>query len=79
MNDDIVNTVAGRIVRYLHDHPHAADTVEGVHHVWVDGPALAVSIDITQAALDSLLTNGKVACVRVAHRLLWRLPADRNP
>jgi hypothetical protein len=76
MNDDIVSALAARIVRYLRDHPGAADTVEGVHYVWIGDPVLAVSIDVTQAALEYLLARGKVACIRAAHRQLWRLPAD---
>ncbi|MFC0691850.1 hypothetical protein [Paraburkholderia humisilvae] len=76
MNDDIVRAVAQRIARYLQDNPDAADTVEGVHHVWIGDPALASSLDITQAALEWLLASGRIACVRVAHRQLWRRRAD---
>jgi hypothetical protein len=75
MNDDLVRAVAQSIARYLHDHPDAADTVEGVHHVWIGDPALSSSLDITQAALELLLASERVVCVRVARRQLWRLRA----
>lgn len=72
MNADLTRTVADRIVRYLRENPAAADTVEGVHIVWV-GPDLAhLSIDITQAALELLFDEGLVACVPIGNRLLWR-------
>jgi len=47
--------------RYLRENPTAADTVEGVHIVWVGHDLAHPSLDITQAALELLFDEGLVA------------------
>ncbi|MDN7183245.1 hypothetical protein M0D69_35580 [Caballeronia sp. SEWSISQ10-4 2] len=72
MNADLMRMVAHRITRYLRENPTAADTVEGVHIVWVGHDLAHPSLDITQAALELLFDEGLVACVPIGNRLLWR-------
>ena len=36
MNEGLVETVAAAIRRYLEIRPGAVDTLEGIHHFWVD-------------------------------------------
>ncbi|WP_176057311.1 hypothetical protein [Paraburkholderia sp. BCC1876] len=76
MIDDLTRIAALQILRYLLDHPAAADTVEGVHFVWIGTDAAANSPDITQAALELLFEQGLVACVPIGNRLLWRAQRD---
>lgn len=77
MTDDLTRAVAQHIARYLLEHPAAADTVEGVHFVWVGPDVQHVSIDVTQAALQLLFDEGRIACAPIGSRLLWR--ARRDP
>ena len=72
MSVDPVAAVAARILDYLHCHPHAADTVEGVHYAWLDPDAGEVSIDLTQAALDLLYAQRKIDRIPIGGRMLWR-------
>lgn len=76
MTDDLTHLVAQHIARYLLDHPAAADTVEGVHFVWVGPDVAQASLDITQAALELLFEQGLIACVPIGSRLLWRARLD---
>ncbi|WGS52867.1 hypothetical protein LFL96_32355 [Paraburkholderia sp. D15] len=76
MIDDQTRIAALHILRYLLDHPAAADTVEGVHFMWIGPESAYLSLDVTQAALELLLEQGLVACVPIGSRLLWR--ARRN-
>jgi hypothetical protein len=72
MNDVLARAVAERIARYLHENRTAADTIEGVHYVWVGTDMMQGSLDLTQAALEYLRERGIVACVPIGNRLLWR-------
>jgi hypothetical protein len=72
--DDLTRAAADCIARYLREHPAAADTVEGVHLVWVGAEVPGASFETTLAALEWLVGAGLVACVPVGSRLLWRAP-----
>ncbi len=74
MNDEVIRHVAVRIARYLAEFPAAADTVEGVHRFWIDAHDACESLEITLAALESLLAQDAIARVAVGNRTLWRLP-----
>jgi hypothetical protein len=77
--DDLTRVVAAHIQRYLIEHPAAADTVEGVHFVWIGPDVACISLDVTQAALDYLFEQGLIACVPIGSRLLWRAHRVRGP
>jgi hypothetical protein len=74
LSDDPIRAAAVSIARYLREHPAAADTVEGVHLVWVAPEAADTSLETTLSALETLLEAGVVTCVPVGRRLLWRAP-----
>ena len=56
-NDDIV---AQQILEYLHEHPHACDTLEGIARWWVMRQRLNESVDVIQRALERLKTEGVI-------------------
>ncbi|MFM0016291.1 hypothetical protein PQR46_36735 [Paraburkholderia sediminicola] len=78
MIDDLTRIIALHIVRYLLEHPAAADTVEGVHFVWVGADLACNPLDSTLAALELLSEQGLVACVPIGNRLLWRAWRDSS-
>lgn len=79
MSEDPIRAAAACIARYLHEHPAAADTVEGVHFVWVAPEVADASLETTFHALETLLEAGVVICVPIGSRLLWRARrAERN-
>lgn len=43
------------IVDYLHAHPLAADSADGVRRWWLGAPGLAVRLDEVESALDLLV------------------------
>lgn len=66
--DEHLTLIIDAILRYLHDHPDAADTVEGIAKWWLPA-AWRVDIDAVQCALFRLEAQGLV------HR---RINADRH-
>lgn len=50
-----VDAIAERIRRYLHDHPNAADTVEGVALWWLSGNSSAEWLRLVHSAIDMLV------------------------
>jgi hypothetical protein len=53
--------IADIIERYVTEHPHAADTPEGIRAWWVGRERYGDSLDDVQAALDYLLGDGRIA------------------
>lgn len=78
MNDELIKRVAAHIARYLQENRAAADTVEGVHYVWVGADVARCSLDVTQAALESLLERGAIGCLPIGNRVLWRAVRERT-
>ena len=60
-----IDAVAGEIRRYLDAHPDAADTVDGVLQWWLPAASAAVSREIVEHALDTLVAKGDI--VRRTH------------
>ena len=54
------NQLAEEIVRYLEDHPNAADTTEGIAKWWLRLQGFQVSIESVQEALDYLVAKSLV-------------------
>lgn len=69
-NGEQVAKLQAAILRYLADHPDAADTVRGIARYWIDDkrtPSLEPpSLVAVQRALDALVTQGRVACATLA-------------
>jgi len=70
--------IASIIERYVQEHPHAADTPEGIRAFWVSRQRVGDSVDDVRKALDylvarrrlssSILPDGQVI-FRAAHAL----------
>lgn len=56
--DKEVARIADQIEHYLEEHPHAADTLEGIAEWWLQAKKQNVSMKATLLALNSLLTRG---------------------
>jgi len=61
--DHSVDAVADEIASYLHQHPHAADTVTGIARWWLQRQHHGRSLSHVQQALDQLLEFGFVNAV----------------
>jgi hypothetical protein len=48
------------ILEYLHAHPFAADTLDGIGQWWLPTEYYKISNDIIQKALDDLIKQGLV-------------------
>jgi len=55
-----VAAVMHMIERYLELHPHASDSLTGVHHWWLSGLSEAVTDDVVQDALERLENAGRI-------------------
>jgi Fe2+ or Zn2+ uptake regulation protein len=55
-----VREIADEIVRYLADHPDAADTLEGIQHWWLSRQRWEPAATQVQRALDWLVEHGLV-------------------
>ena len=55
-----MNTVAEEIVRYLEEHPDAADTVEGIRQWWLPRLRLQEANAQIEGAIDELVERGIV-------------------
>ncbi|WP_374517686.1 hypothetical protein [Undibacterium squillarum] len=73
MNEGLVETVAAAIRRYLEIRPGAVDTLEGIHHFWVDWGGREESMAITAQALQRLEEQGFLEQKKIGPRALWRL------
>lgn len=52
-----IESAVREIDRYLHAHPNASDTLEGVRDWWLAGHVRPFTVDVIQAALDRLVDN----------------------
>lgn len=77
MDEQSILAVAKEIRRYLDSRPESADTVDGIHHFWINWSGLPESRLVTAAALELLLAEGVVECVRYGNRELWRRRRDQ--
>jgi hypothetical protein len=59
-HDEDSGGLAERILRYLDEHPDAADTAEGVRVWWLLEQVFKESIGDVQHALDQLVSQGAV-------------------
>ena len=54
-DDRCDETVVGAIVAYLHAHPLAADSADGVRRWWLGAPGRVVGLHEVESALDVLV------------------------
>jgi len=59
---DAVTDVMAALRRYLHAHPLACDTVEGIAAWWPLPRTPGRSRDVVAAALDALVASGEMEC-----------------
>jgi len=83
-NGEQVAKLQAAILRYLADHPDAADTVRGIARYWIDDkrtPSLgAPSLVAVQRALDALVTQGRIASATLAGGArVYESPASTQP
>ena len=50
-----MEAVAAAIVDYVHAHPRAADSADGVHRWWIGGQHAGPGLDVVESALDLLV------------------------
>lgn len=55
-----VAAVMRMIERYLQSHPHASDSLAGIHHWWLSELDEATTEDVVQEALDQLESFGRI-------------------
>lgn len=56
-DDKTIRTIADEIARYFDDHPHAADTAQGICRWWLARQRSEYPIEDVQAALDGLVAR----------------------
>jgi hypothetical protein len=54
------NEIAERIERYLDEHPHAADSVEGIAHWWLTRQRYEGVVRVVEQALEILVRRGSI-------------------
>lgn len=58
-SDEVIN-VANEIMEYLHDHPNAADSLDGVVSWWLTRQRFKSAREIVERALEYLVDEGVV-------------------
>jgi hypothetical protein len=56
-----IDALADRIRRYVHEHPNAADTVDGVAAWWLSGSAESDWLRRVHDAIELLVRQGEVS------------------
>lgn len=78
-NDPEIRQIADQIESYLNNHPHAADTLEGITKWWLPGKRVEVSSVIVQQALNYLAAKSIVkAFVNLSGNSVYSSNKDRN-
>jgi hypothetical protein len=75
MDDDPLSQTMRKIAAYLDDHPEAADTLTGIHGVWLQSEEMP---SITRLALERLLEADVLECACYSRdNTIWRLRRPR--
>ena len=56
-----IDALAQRIRRYVHEHPNAADTLEGVAAWWLGGGTEGEWLESVKTALERLAASGELS------------------
>lgn len=68
-----IQSAMSSIRRHVEVHPNAADTLEGIHHFWIEWPiSQHPHISCTFVALTELETEGLMERFQFSNRELWR-------
>jgi Fe2+ or Zn2+ uptake regulation protein len=54
------------ILQYLHDHPEAADSLDGIASWWLPQSGQSVTLESVQAALAQLVAEHRIARIDLA-------------
>lgn len=73
-----VDVIAERIRQYLHDHPNAADTIEGVARWWLLGNSGVEWLLLVKSAVDKLAAAGVVKLNTLADDTVIIRRGERN-
>lgn len=73
---DRVSEVAAAIVRYLKDHPNAADTQEGIRNWWL-GAGSSSATEVS-GALERLIRDGSLERIQIGARVVFRARSSRG-
>jgi hypothetical protein len=65
------------ILRYLAEHPGAADTVQGIHQWWLHQAWAEDATRVTQAALDILVKRGWLTETEIPAPKIYRINETR--
>ncbi len=65
MDDDRTRALADQLLRYLAQHPDAADTAEGIHRWWLPQGASEYRESDVQAAIEWLAERGALVRSRL--------------
>jgi hypothetical protein len=72
-------TVAGEILRYLRDHPKAADTLDGIANWWLPRQRLTESVSLVRGALTLLEARQEIDRQQMADgQVVYRLRPHRE-
>jgi hypothetical protein len=55
------SALAQGILRYLRDHPEAADSLEGIANWWLPPMSYAATLESVQVALDQMVAKRQIA------------------
>ena len=72
MDEQAIEQVVQQIRAYLAARPQAADTLEGIHHWWINWAGGEESPEVTLAALERLAVGGELEARTVGRRTVWR-------
>ncbi len=72
--DQPVPFAISAILLWLDAHPHAADTIEGIHQWWIIWPSCPAAMAVTEAALLQLEQSQQIERLRLGNRDIWRRP-----
>lgn len=72
LSEDVRELILG----YLSEHPHAADTLEGIVEWWIERQRLRLAISTVSSALKSLLEEDLLEQVGVGSGCRYRLKAN---
>lgn len=65
------------ILRYLQEHPAAADSLEGIASWWLSPAEFTVTAEAVQAALDQLVADHRLARIDLADGRVLYQSADK--
>ena len=72
MEEDLIHFASNEIINYMQARPGSADTVEGIHQVWIQWPNTPETTKVTLAALEQLERDGFMEKVQAGPNSIWR-------